>query len=128
MMRDAPANGVAPITRERLFGWHAAPFSAGYFGLKRIRMGVFGTMPRARCKWSPAPSVVSACISRHRRPSECLEAASPIWSSRPKPLYAVLEGNAAGSVGPRTMAFVFGLGHEDPFLVASGHLASLRSR
>ena len=41
MMRDAPANGVAPITRERLFGWHAAPFSAGYFALNKDQGGGF---------------------------------------------------------------------------------------
>lgn len=39
MVLDATANGNAPITRERLFGWHAALFPTGYSGLGRINVG-----------------------------------------------------------------------------------------
>jgi len=39
MMLDATLNCAAPVTRERLFGWHAALFPAGYSGLKRIKVG-----------------------------------------------------------------------------------------
>jgi len=39
MMLDATLNCEAPITRERLFGWHAALFPSGYSGLHRIRVG-----------------------------------------------------------------------------------------
>jgi len=39
MVLDATANCVAPVTRERLFGWHAALFPTGYSGLSKIRVG-----------------------------------------------------------------------------------------
>ncbi len=39
MVLDATANCGAPITRERLFGWHAALFPAAYSGLLRIKVG-----------------------------------------------------------------------------------------
>lgn len=36
---DATANCLAPLTRERLFAWHAALFPTGYSGLSRIAAG-----------------------------------------------------------------------------------------
>jgi Fic family protein len=39
MILDATANCHAPLSRERLFGWHAALFPTGYSGLARIRVG-----------------------------------------------------------------------------------------
>lgn len=39
MVLDATANCNAPVTRERLFGWHAALFPTGYSGLARINVG-----------------------------------------------------------------------------------------
>ncbi len=39
MVLDATANCQAPITRERLFGWHAALFPTGYSGLSKINVG-----------------------------------------------------------------------------------------
>ncbi|MHB8141657.1 MAG: Fic family protein [Vulcanimicrobiaceae bacterium] len=39
MVLDATANCDAPVTRERLFGWHAALFPTGYSGLARIKVG-----------------------------------------------------------------------------------------
>lgn len=39
MVFDATANGNAPVTRERLFGWHAALFPRGYSSLVRINAG-----------------------------------------------------------------------------------------
>jgi len=36
---DATKNYGAPLTRERLFGWHAALFPTGYSGLHRIKVG-----------------------------------------------------------------------------------------
>jgi Fic family protein len=39
MVLDATANGNAPLTRDRLLGWHAALFPAGYSGLARIQVG-----------------------------------------------------------------------------------------
>ncbi|MES2160968.1 MAG: Fic family protein [Pseudomonadota bacterium] len=39
MVLDATANCDAPVTRDRLFGWHAALFPTGYSGLTRINVG-----------------------------------------------------------------------------------------
>lgn len=39
MVLDATANGHAPMSQERLFGWHAALFPTGYSGLSRIKVG-----------------------------------------------------------------------------------------
>ena len=39
MVLDATANCSAPVTRDRLFGWHAALFPTGYSGLVRINVG-----------------------------------------------------------------------------------------
>ena len=39
MVLDATSNYKAPITQERLFGWHAALFPTGYSGMTRIRVG-----------------------------------------------------------------------------------------
>ncbi len=39
MTLDATKNFAAPLTRERLFGWHAALFPTGYSGMQRITVG-----------------------------------------------------------------------------------------
>ena len=39
MVLDATANSKAPVTRDRLFGWHAALFPTGYSGLVQINVG-----------------------------------------------------------------------------------------
>lgn len=39
MVLDATGNAGAPVTAERLFGWHGALFPTGYAGLSRIRVG-----------------------------------------------------------------------------------------
>jgi Fic family protein len=41
MVLDATANFSAPVTRERLFGWHAGLFPTGYAGLSRIIVGAW---------------------------------------------------------------------------------------
>jgi len=41
MVLDATTNCNAPITRERLFGWHAALFPTGHSGLVRINVGAW---------------------------------------------------------------------------------------
>ena len=43
MMLDATLNFAAPLTEERLFGWHAALFPTGYTGMRRIRAGGWRT-------------------------------------------------------------------------------------
>lgn len=39
MLLDATRNFGAPLTRERLFGWHAALFPTGYSGMHKIIVG-----------------------------------------------------------------------------------------
>ncbi len=39
MVLDATANCHAPVSRERLLGWHAALFPTGYSGLSKIKVG-----------------------------------------------------------------------------------------
>jgi Fic family protein len=39
MVLDATTNCHAPVSRQRLFGWHAALFPTGYSGLSRIKVG-----------------------------------------------------------------------------------------
>ena len=41
MVLDATANFSAPLSENRLFGWHAALFPTGYSGLARIRVGAW---------------------------------------------------------------------------------------
>lgn len=43
MMLDAMHNHRAPLTRERLFGWHGALFPTGYSGLQKIAVGAWRT-------------------------------------------------------------------------------------
>ncbi len=39
MVLDATANCTTSVTRERLFGWHAALFPTGYSGISKIKVG-----------------------------------------------------------------------------------------
>ncbi|HND35487.1 MAG TPA: DUF4172 domain-containing protein, partial [Nitrosomonas sp.] len=39
MMLDATQNYAQPLSRERLFGWHAALFPTGYSGMHKIIIG-----------------------------------------------------------------------------------------
>lgn len=41
MVLDATLHCDAPVTVERLFGWHAALFPTGYSGLSRLRVGAW---------------------------------------------------------------------------------------
>lgn len=60
MVIDATTNSAAPLTRERLFGWHAALFPTGYSGLARIEVGAW------RNDVSGPMQVVSGPIGRQR--------------------------------------------------------------
>ena len=60
MVLDATANCDALVTRERLFGWHAALFPTGYSGLARIKVGGW------RDDTSGSMQVVSGAIGRQR--------------------------------------------------------------
>ena len=41
MVLDATSGFASPLTRKRLFGWHAALFPTGYSGLAKIRIGAW---------------------------------------------------------------------------------------
>lgn len=43
MILDATGNCHAPVTRERLFSWHAALFPTSYSGMSRINVGTWRT-------------------------------------------------------------------------------------
>ncbi|MEO6081035.1 MAG: Fic family protein [Steroidobacteraceae bacterium] len=60
MVLDATANCNAPVTRDRLFGWHAALFPTGYSGLARINVGGW------RDDASGPMQVVSGPVGRQR--------------------------------------------------------------
>ncbi len=60
MVLDATARCAAPLTPERLFGWHAALFPTGYSGLAQIRVGAW------RDDASGPMQVVSGAVHRQR--------------------------------------------------------------
>lgn len=73
MVLDATANCRAPLTRDRLFGWHAALFPTGYSGLSKITVGGW------RDDVSGPMQVVSGPIGKQRvhfeaPPATCLDA------------------------------------------------------
>jgi len=60
MVLDATTDCAAPLTRDRLFGWHAALFPTGYSGLTRINVG------RWRDDAAGPMQVVSGPVGRQR--------------------------------------------------------------
>jgi Fic family protein len=60
MTLDATQNYSAPLTDERLFGWHAALFPTGYSGIKKIAIG------RWRDDSKGPMQVVSGAVGRER--------------------------------------------------------------
>lgn len=68
MLVDATQNFAAPLTAERLFGWHAALFPTGRSGLRRITVGAWRTGEDGPMQ------VVSGAIGRERVHFEAPEA------------------------------------------------------
>ena len=60
MVLDATANCNVPLSRERLFGWHAALFPTGYSGLSKLNVGAW------RDDASGPMQVVSGPVGRQR--------------------------------------------------------------
>ena len=60
MVLDATENFLAPVSQDRLFGWHAALFPTGYSGLSKIKVGGW------RDDASGPMQVVSGPIGRQR--------------------------------------------------------------
>jgi Fic family protein len=63
MMLDATQNYKAPLTDERLFGWHAAMFPTGRSGMHRITVGKY----RDNTKDDPM-QVVSGAMGKEKVP------------------------------------------------------------
>ncbi len=59
-MLDATSNYEAPLTKERLFDWHAALFPTGRIGLQRITVGQW------RGESSGAMQIVSGPFGREK--------------------------------------------------------------
>lgn len=73
MVLDATGNCHAPVSRQRLFGWHAALFPTGYSSLSQIKVGGWRDDARGPMQ------VISGPIGRQHvhfeaPPAECLEA------------------------------------------------------
>jgi Fic family protein len=78
MVVDATTNCLAPVTQQRLFGWHAALFPTGYSGLSQIQVGSW------RDDASGPMQVVSGPIGRRRvhfeaPPADCLAAETSLF-------------------------------------------------
>ena len=72
MVIDATTNCHAPVTRERLFGWHASLFPTGYSGLSKLNVAAW------RDDANGPMQVVSGPVGRQRvhfesPPADCLE-------------------------------------------------------
>lgn len=88
MVLDATTRCDAPVTRERLFGWHAALFPTGFSGLSRIRVGawrndaggpmqvVSGPIERRRVHYEAPPA--ARLEDETTRFLEWLNAATPV--------------------------------------------------
>ena len=64
MMLDATRNFAAPLTKERLFAWHASLFPTGRSGMTRSRSGHGGPTKPGRCRSSRVRSAARRCISK----------------------------------------------------------------
>ena len=87
MVLDATSNCHKPVSRRRLFGWHAALFPTGYSGLSKIRVAAWRDDSRGPMQ------VVSGPMGRQRvhyeaPPAERLDAET--WSARRKPFDRVV--------------------------------------
>jgi Fic family protein len=69
MMLDATQRHAKPLTKQRLFGWHAALFPTGHSGMHRITTGAWRTAESAPMR------VVSGPVGRERVHFEAPEAA-----------------------------------------------------
>lgn len=98
MVLDATARCDAALTKDRLFGWHAALFPTGYSGLAQIHVGAF------RDDASGPMQVVSGPIGRQRVHFE----APPADSMEAEMARFVEWGNASTPDHPILKA---GLGH-----------------
>jgi len=60
MMLDATQNFASPLTKKRLYGWHALLFPTGYSGMNKVTVGAW------RSEKSGAMQVVSGAIGKEK--------------------------------------------------------------
>ena len=67
MVLDATANCHAPVSRERLFGWHAALFPTGYSGLSKLNVATWRDDVKGQMQVVSGPIGANVCILRPLR-------------------------------------------------------------
>ena len=101
MVLDATANAHTPITRERVFGWHAALFPTGYSGLARNKVGSW------RDDASGPMQVVSGPLGRQRvhfeaPPADRLDAETEVfmaWANSTNSTNSATSASGADKIG-----------------------------
>ena len=81
MMLDATAGFAAPLTDERLFGWHAGLFPTGWSGHSRITVG----------QWRPVGSGPMRVVSAGRFGREVVHFEAPAAERLPDEMTAFLD-------------------------------------
>ena len=81
MMLDATAGFAAPLTDERLFGWHAGLFPTGWSGHSRITVG----------QWRPVGSGPMRVVSAGRLGREAVHFEAPAAERLPDEMTAFLD-------------------------------------
>ena len=71
MMLDATQNAGDPITRERLWSWHAALFPTGYSGLRAIEVGQWRTDASGPMQGFPVPWAAKPSTTKPPEPCNC---------------------------------------------------------
>lgn len=94
VMLDATTQHEAPLTEERLFGWHVAPFPTGRSGLRKITVGNWRTLENV------AMQVVSGPIGREKVHYEA-PAAGKLAGQRSAVIYSIMR--TANGVGLNRM-------------------------
>lgn len=97
MMLDATQRYAKPLTKDRLFGWHAALFPAGRSGISKIKVGAWRTVQASPMQ------VVSGPVGRERvhyeaPPAQRLEAemrAFLKWFNHPDGMDLVMKAGIA---------------------------------
>ncbi|MEO5331026.1 MAG: Fic family protein [Magnetococcus sp. YQC-5] len=97
MVLDATARSAAPLTMERLFGWHGALFPTGYSGLSRIRVGMLRNDASGPMQVVSGP-IHRQCIHYEAPPAARLEAEMArflAWANDDTPEPALIKAGLA---------------------------------
>ncbi|HIJ82854.1 MAG: Adenosine monophosphate-protein transferase SoFic [Magnetococcales bacterium] len=97
MVLDATAHSAAPLTIERLFGWHAALFPTGYSGLTKICVGVWRNDASGPMQVVSGP-IHRQCVHYEAPPATQLEAEMAhflVWANDDTPEPALIKAGLA---------------------------------